>query len=495
MNAAKTSETNKTRCLDVAIVGAGFGGLGLAIRLKQNGIDNFRIFEQAEDVGGVWRDNRYPGITCDVPSHAYRFSFAPNPDWSRVCSSGEEILAYMRATAEQHDIPSLIRFGEEVTRMEFTDGRWHLQTASGFQADFNIVVTATGVLHHPVFPDIPGRDTFQGTCFHTARWQDDIDLTGKRVGIIGTGSTAIQMTGALVDTVAELKLFQRTAQWIWPLPNKEIPEDRKQAFRDSPEKLHLEYLKLTGRMNDNFAAAVVGENPEAYDLLARECEEHLDVVTDPELRAKLTPDYKVGCKRLIMSDNFYQAIQRPNATLVTDPIAEFCPAGLRLESGTMHELDVILMATGFDTHRFFRPMEVIGPDGQSIEQAWEKQNQSYMTVAVPGFPNWFMIGGPSSPIGNFSWLLTAETQFAYVLQLIERVRSQEGLALSPRAEPTAAYNAAIHDRLPETIWATGCSSWYIDAQGNIASWPWTFDKFVNDLKSPDWADWQHVKTG
>lgn len=474
----------------VAIIGAGAAGILAAIKLQQAGISNLTLFEKADDLGGTWRDNRYPGITCDVPSHAYRYSFAPNPDWSQVCSSGAEILDYFRATAEQHGIPSLIRFGEEVTRLEFTDGRWHLQTASGFHGNYNVVVTATGVLHHPVFPDIPGRRDFQGNCFHSAQWEDDVDLTGKRVGIIGTGSTAIQITGALVDTVAELKLFQRTAQWIWPLPNKEIPEDRKQAFRDSPEKLHLEYLKLTDRMNDNFAAAVVGENPEAYDLMVRECEEHLDVVTDPDLRAKLTPDYRVGCKRLIMSDNFYQAIQRPNATLVTDPIAEFCPTGLRLENGTVHELDVIVMATGFDTHRFFRPMEVIGSDGQSIEQAWEKQNQSYMTVAVPGFPNWFMIGGPSSPIGNFSWLQTAETQFGYVLQLIERLRSEAGLALSPRQEPTDAFNNAIRDRLPGTIWATGCNSWYQDTEGRIASWPWTFDKFVDDLKEPVWADWE-----
>lgn len=476
--------------LRIAIIGAGASGIMAAIKLRDAGYGDAMIFEKCSDLGGTWRDNRYPGITCDVPSHSYRYSFEPNPDWSRVFSPGPEILAYIRRTAQKHGVDRLIRYENEIVRADYHDGRWRLTSVRGDEGEFHVVVTATGVLHHPVYPDIPGLEDFQGRAFHSARWEDDVELPGKRVGIIGTGSTAIQIVGATVAEVERLSLFQRTAQWVLPLPNRAYEEGEKAEFRADPALLHGEYLRLTNRMNKTFSAAVVGENPEAYEKIVAACEEHLATVRDPELRRRLTPNYKVGCKRLIMSGEFYEAIQHPNARLVTDRIERFCREGILTVDGTVHELDVIVMATGFNTHRFFRPMEVNGPDGRTIEAAWAGGNQGYLTVAVPGFPNWFMIGGPTSPIGNFSWLLTAETQFAYIRQLIDRIAAGEARALSPKAEAAAAFNRSVRERLPRTVWATGCRSWYIDDAGNIASWPWTFEKFQGDMARPAWEDFE-----
>ncbi|MEC9345906.1 MAG: NAD(P)/FAD-dependent oxidoreductase [Pseudomonadota bacterium] len=481
---------NTRKPLGIAIIGAGASGIMAAIKLREAGHGDVTIFEKASDLGGTWRDNRYPGITCDVPSHAYRYSFAPNPDWSRVCSPGAEILEYVRGTAAAHGVDGLIRYESEIVAADWRDGRWHLESVQGDEGAFDVVITATGVLHHPVYPDIAGLEDFGGRMFHTARWPDDVDLKGKRVGIIGTGSTAIQITGAIVGKVAHLSLFQRTAQWVLPLPNRDYEEAEKALFRADPSLVDAEYVRLTTRMNTTFSAAVVGENPKAYDQIVTACEEHLATVRDPDLRRRLTPDYKVGCKRLVMSGDFYEAIQQPNATLVTDRIERVTASGIRTADGKVHELDVLVLATGFDTHRFFRPMRVSGPGGRSLDQAWSAGNQGYLTVSIPEFPNWFMIGGPTSPIGNFSWLLTAETQFAYIAQLIERIAEPGVQAVAPKRAAAETFNRNVRERLPQTVWATGCSSWYIDPAGNIASWPWTFDRFQDDLKAPDWSDFE-----
>lgn len=475
--------------LSIAIIGAGASGIMAAIKLRQSGHD-LVIFEKAADLGGTWRDNRYPGITCDVPSHAYRYSFEPNPDWSRVCSPGAEILDYVRRTAQKYGVDGLIRYDSEVLKSVFSDGRWYIGTTQGDEGAFDVVITATGVLHHPVYPDIPGLESFQGRAFHSARWEDDVSLKGKRVGIIGTGSTAIQIVGAAVEDAASISLFQRTAQWVLPLPNRDYDENEKAMYRADPALVDSEYRRLTERMNKTFSAAVVGENPEAYAAIVEACEGHLATVRDPALRLALTPDYKVGCKRLIMSGDFYAAMQRPNAHLVTDRIECFTEAGLQMANGDVHPLDVIVIATGFNTHQFFRPMEVVGPSDKTIAEAWQAGNQGYLTVAVPGFPNWFMIGGPTSPIGNFSWLLTAEAQFSYIRQLIDRIAVGDVQTIMPNQTATDAFNSSVRDRLPATVWASGCDSWYMDDAGNIASWPWTFAKFESDMKQPVWDDFE-----
>lgn len=469
----------------VAIIGAGASGILATIKLREAGVGDVTVFEKAGDLGGTWRDNRYPGLTCDVPSHLYRYEFEPNPDWSHVCSPGPEILAYLRRVADKHGVERHIRYNSEVTRAEYRGGQWSIDTVQGPQGQFDAVLMAVGVLHHPVYPNIEGLGSFDGPCFHTSRWDDSATLEGQRLGIIGTGSTATQIVGAVVGQVQKLSLFQRTAQWIMPQPNPPIEEEKKARYRADPEYLRHKYERLAQDFNGNFAAAVVGANPPVYEAIARLCLENLEQnVKDPVLREKLRPDYQVGCKRLIMHDSFYEAISRPNAELVTDGIERIEARGVRTNDGRLHELDVLVLSTGFNTHQFMRPMQVIGQGGRSIEELWANGNEAYLGVTVPGLPNWFMIGGPNSPIGNFSWLMTAENQFDYAFQLIGWLRDGRCREVAPRADVTRAFNDAIRAKMKDTVWASGCKSWYLDANGNPASWPWTYEKFKAELSAP-----------
>lgn len=480
----------RARKLRIAVIGAGASGIMALIKLREAGIEDVTIYEKADALGGTWRDNRYPGVTCDVPSHGYRYSFEPNPEWSRVCAPGTEILDYLKDVARKHNVEASIRYGHEVTRADWRDRRWHLETSKGDQGAFDAVITATGILHHPVMPDIPGLDDFEGEAFHTARWKDEVSLAGKRVGVIGTGSTATQIVGAVVDEVAHLSLFQRTAQWILPLPQAPIPEEQKALYRADPALLEQEYQRISFENNSKFAAAIVGANPGAYRAMVTACEENLARVADPVLRAKLTPSYAVGCKRMILSDNFYEALQQPNAELVTEGIERFERDGIRTKDGRLHALDVIVLATGFNTHQLFRPMQVTGRGSKTMDAAWARGNEGYKAVTVPDFPNWFMIGGPNSPIGNFSWLLTAENQFNFALKLILKLRDGNVSEIAPKREAAQAFNEAVRAKLPDTVWATGCQSWYIDPHGNIASWPRTYEKFEADMREPVWEDFE-----
>lgn len=485
----KTSE----RKLRVAIIGAGASGIMALIKMREAGYDDVTVFEKAADLGGTWRDNRYPGLTCDVPSHLYRYSFEPNPDWSHVCSPGPEILAYFKGVVEKHQVGRFIQYSSEVTKAEFVSSQWRLETVNGAQGAFDVVLVAVGVLHHPVYPDIEGLASFAGPAFHTARWPQTLSLKDKRVGIIGSGSTATQIVSVIVDEVAHLSFFQRTAQWIMPLPNVPISEAKKARYRADPQYLEDKYQRLAQEFNSGFAAALVGANPELYEQMAGECLANLENnVRDPVLREKLRPNYKVGCKRLIMSDRFYGAISQPNAEVVTDRIERIEPAGVRTRDGQLHELDMLVLATGFDTHRFVRPMQVLGRGGRSLDEIWSKANEGYLGVTVPDLPNWFMIGGPNSPIGNFSWLMTSENQFNYSMKLIERLRRGQCAEISPTRAAAKSFNDAIRAKMPDTIWATGCNSWYIDKNGNIASWPWTYEKFEADMREPVLADYEMI---
>jgi cyclohexanone monooxygenase len=480
----------KERNLRIAIVGAGASGLMALIKLREAGITDVTIFEKADSLGGTWRDNRYPGLSCDVPSLAYRYSFAPNAEWSHVCASGPEILDYFKGIAAEYDLERDIRYNCEVLKADFIDGQWRIETSDGDEGAFDAVLAAAGVLHHPAYPDIPGLDTFTGDAFHTARWPHNFSLKGKRVGLIGTGSTATQITGAVIDEVAKLSLFQRTPQWILPLANDPIPEEQRAAYRANPALLEEEFERLSAQQTESFAAAVVGENPRAYEALENYCKDHLNLVTDPDLRKRLTPDYKVGCKRLIMSGNFYQAIQKPNAELVTDGITAIEPKGVRTADGRLHEIDVLVLATGFDAHKIMSPMVITGRGGKQLDAEWSRAQEAYLAVTIPDFPNWFMIGGPNSPVGNFSWLQTAELQFGYALKLIEMIRDGNARELAPKAEALRRFNDAVKAKMPDTIWASGCKSWYINKDGHVASWPWTFARFKADMTNPVLDDYE-----
>lgn len=478
--------------LRVAIVGAGFSGIGAAIRLRQRGIDNVTIFEKADDLGGTWRDNTYPGVGCDIPSHLYRYSFAPHADWSHEYAGGAEILAYLQRTVDEFGVRPLIRLGEAIMRIAWREGAWLVETTAGEQGLFDAVIFATGVLHVPVLPDIPGRNSFAGTSFHTSRWPSDLEFAGRRVGIVGTGSTSAQLVPAIVDDVAELRLFQRTPQWIIAVENRPLSEEKRALFRAEPARMDALYNHFNELFNQRFAASLVGENDEGLAEIVRLCRDNLESnVHDRDLRRRLTPDYAPGCKRLVISSRFYPAMQRHNAMLVDQPIAAVEPQGVRTRDGVLHALDVLVFATGFDPFAFFAPAEIVGPDGRSLNDRWRGSCRAHRTAMAPGFPNLFFIGGPNSPIGNFSFLRTAEVQIDYVVQLVELLADGTARHLEPTEEATDAFNASLVDGMQRTVWVTGgCSSWYFDRQGQVASWPWSYARFEDDLRAPRLQEFQ-----
>jgi cation diffusion facilitator CzcD-associated flavoprotein CzcO len=459
-------------------------GILSAIKLKEQGLTDFTVFEKADRVGGTWRENTYPGLSCDVPSHLYSYSFAPTPDWSHRYSAGEEIQAYFERVAREHDIGDAIRFGDEVTSCQFADGRWHIETAGGHRDEVDVVIAATGVLHHPRFPEFDGIEDFEGAVFHSSRWDHDVKLDGARIGIVGTGSTAVQMTSALVDRARSLSLFQRTAQWIMPAENPPYSDDEKASFRSNPAQLAELRATLT-QMFDVFANAIVDADAPEMKMIADMCRDNLESnVRDPELREALRPDYQAACKRLIISPDFYEAIQRPNAELVTGRIERIEPAGVRTADGTLHELDVLVLATGFKTDAFMRPMTVIGRDGDTLAHAWAARPNAYMSVSIPGFPNFFMLNGPNGPVGNFSLIEVAELQFAYIMQLVEPLRSGDYREVSASRDAMEEHEAARVKAAEKTVWVTGCRSWYLDDRGIPATWPWSFDRFRSEMQSP-----------
>jgi cation diffusion facilitator CzcD-associated flavoprotein CzcO len=479
-----TGRDHDPRALRVAVVGAGMAGILTAIRLQETGLDDFTVYEKAEQVGGTWRENTYPGLACDVPSHLYSYSFAPNPEWSHRFSPGPEIQAYFEQVAREHGVDRRVRFGDAVVSCVHRDGRWHVTTEAGHHDVVDIVIAATGVLHHPHVPDIHGLETFGGAMFHSARWDHGVTLDGARLGIVGTGSTAVQIVAAVVDRVAHLTLFQRTAQWILPQENPPYTEDEKAAYRADPATLVETHAHL-GELFAVFSNAVVDASSPQIKVIEDLCLANLEEnVTDPELRERLRPTYRAACKRLVVSPDFYQAIQRPNAELVTAGIERVERAGVRTRDGRLHELDVLVLATGFRTDAFVRPMTVVGRGGRRLDDEWASRPTAYLSISVPDFPNFFMINGPNGPVGNFSLIEVAELQVGYILQLVDRIRSGDCREICATREAMEAFEAERVDATQHTIWSTGCRSWYLDDRGVPASWPWSFDRFRTEMRSP-----------
>ena len=467
----------------VAVIGAGMSGILTAIELQKAGITDFTVYEKAATLGGTWRENTYPGLCCDVPSHMYRYSFEPNAEWSHRFSPGAEIRAYFEGVAKKYDVESHIKYNTEITRARFENGRWHLECGDGALDVVDIILSAAGVLHHPVYPDIAGLDDFAGAVFHSARWDHDAPLDGRRIGIIGTGSTAVQITADLVGRVAHLSLFQRTAQWVFPQANPAFSEQEKDVFRNEAGAMDALHAALTRLFADTFGEAVIGDEEQMKNI-EEACQANLDRVTDPELKARLTPDYQAACKRLIVSDEFYEAIQQPNAELVTDAILRVEPGGVRTADGRLHPLDVLVLATGFDGHSFMRPMDLTGRDGVELSDFWAETTTAHRSISLPGFPNFFMLVGPNSPIGNFSLVDISEKQLAYIMQLIDLWRDGTANEISAKVDAMTAFNATIKDAMKDTVWVTGCQSWYLDKNGNPAMWPFPYDKFCADMTAP-----------
>jgi len=477
----------------VLIIGAGMSGILSAIKLKEAGLDNFAIYEKADRLGGTWRENTYPGISCDVPSHFYCYSFAVNPQWSRRFSPGAEIQAYFEDVAHRYGVDSLIQYRKEITRCEFDNGRWKIAMADGSTDVGDFVIAATGVLHHPAYPAIEGLDTFAGPAFHSARWRHDVPLAGKRVGVIGTGSSAIQIVGALVDEVAQLCLFQRTAQWIMPMGNPAYSEQEKEEFQRHPETIAQLRSEISRMFTDGFSNYLADVNSPQLQAIHDACVANLESsVKDPDLRERLRPNYRAACKRLIMSESFYDAIQRPNAKLVTEGIERIEKSGVRTRDGKLHELDVLVLATGFRVDRFVRPMTVVGRKGTVLDEVWKDGPFAYMAISVPDFPNLFMLNGPNSPVGNFSLIEVAELQFSYILQLIEQVRSGACKEVSASQAAMQRFDADRREQAEKTIWNSGCKSWYLDASGLPTAWPWTFDRFREEMSQPRLGDYDMI---
>ncbi len=480
--------------LRTIIIGAGMAGLLAAIKLKERGDDDFTIYEKGDCVGGTWRENTYPGLTCDVPAHAYTYSFAYNPEWSSFMAPGPEIREYFQSMAERYGVMEHIRFNEEVTSCDWRDGEWHVRTSTGREDRGNALVAATGVLHHPSYPDIEGLDDFAGACFHSARWDHSVPLDGKRIGVIGTGSTGVQIVSALADRAAKLTHFQRTAQWIMGRPGKAYTEEEKQAFRNDPALIEAVRNNPEGAANrDRFLRAVIEpESPahaELESLLTAQLEER---VSDPVLREKLRPNYRAACKRLIFANDYYDAVQMPNVEVETRKITRVEPAGVRLDDGTLVELDVLVLATGFRADQFVRPMKITGVGGADLERLWAEVPRAYFAVTVPDFPNMVLLNGPAGPVGNFSLIDVAEAQWGYFDKLLEPVRQGECEGIAPTREALDAYDDRRREAAGKTIWASGCKSWYIGGDGLPQVWSWPMDYFWEVMAQPDFGDYEKI---
>ena len=475
------------RTLKVGIIGAGMSGLCMAIKLQDAGIDSFTIFEKADEVGGTWRDNTYPGLSCDVPSSYYAYSFRANPDWSRLLPPGPEVQAYFRQVADERGIRPHIRFGTDITSAGYRDGQWWVTTAAGEEV-FDVLITATGFLRVPRCPEIPGLETFAGPVFHSSRWDHSVSLPDKRIGLIGTGSTGVQITAELGGKVRALKIFQRTAQWVYPWPNLRYPAVARAALRRWPRLNALGYRFWGWFARNTFGAAPVrpGWQRTFYQM---PCRWNLRLsVRDPELRRKLTPKDQSMCKRLVFAGHFYRSVQQPGVEVVTESIDHIEPRGIVTADGTLHEIGLLVLATGFDARAYVRPMQIIGEDGLRLDEAWADGPTAYRSVAVPGFPNLFMLMGPHSPIGNNSLVPVAEDQADYAMWWINQIRDGHVVAAAPTEAATKDYNERMKAVMPQTIWVTGCSSWYLGKDGLPELFPWPPERHREMLRNPELAD-------
>ncbi len=464
----------------VVIIGAGMSGICLVIKLREMGITNITVLEKAETIGGTWRENRYPGVACDVPSHAYTYSFEPNPGWSSFFAGGQEIHEYYKRVYYKYGVNFNTRLNEGVTSCVYNDGQWTVKTTQGNTYTADLLFSATGILHQPKYPDIPGLDSFAGIAMHSARWDKSLDIKGKRIGVIGTGSSAAQLIPELINTPGtDVTVFQRTAQWLVEAKNKAYSEADKQRFREQPWRMALvrNLSLLTFAQGTSALTDDSWWGRKMHQLFAWNARRYIEnSIADPVLRAKLTPDYKFGCKRVVMNETFYPAIQKPNAHLVTDAIERIEPKGVVTKDGKLHEIDILVLATGFDPAAFMRPMEFRGRNGLSIDDAWKEKITAYRSLMIPQFPNFFLMLGPNSPIGNYSVIAMSEIQADYCLELVKLWQDGKLKEIEAKPEAVQRWRDLLKSKMKHTVWASGCQSWYLDADGDPLTWP---DKWKN----------------
>lgn len=472
----------------IAILGAGFSGMGMAIRLRQEGFDNFTIYEKADEVGGTWRENVYPGVACDVPSHLYSFSFEPNPNWTRRYSSGSEIWDYMKQCARKYDLYRSIKFQKTVSAIRHDGGEWRIEFADGAVETADFVISGLGGLHVPNTPDIPGKADFKGPIYHTAQWRDDVDLAGKRVAIIGSAASAVQIIPEIVGKVAHLDVYQRTPNWVLPRHSYGYPKWLRNVFAKAPLLARAYRAFYFNLLELRFLAFHKTENAMKSTVRKMFEKQLRDQVPDLSLRKKLTPDYPVGCKRILISDDYLPAIQRDNVELVTDGIDAVTASGVRTKDGRERAVDVIVMATGFKVFDILDSIDVTGPSGRSLRDAWVDGVKAHRTVAAPGFPNFFLLLGPNSGLGHNSVILMIEAQVNYVIDLIRRAGA--GAMIAPTEAAANAYDVRIQRELRERVWAAACGAWYVDENGrNFTLYPQNVRAFIKEMREPDMAEY------
>ena len=465
--------TTDTDQLPIAIVGAGFAGLGMAVELQQAGIDSFTIYEAASEVGGTWRENTYPGCACDIPSHLYSFSFELNPHWSRAYSPQPEIQRYLVDCARDYDLYSKIQFDTRIERAEFDEeqGIWTLVDGAGNELQARALVLGVGGLREPNILNIQGLEDFQGAHFHSARWDHDVDLRGKRVGVVGTGASGVQIVPAIADEVEELTVFQRTPPWVLPRNDRHYSFVEKALFSAVPG-LQRAYRALLYWFHEARGTGFVSapQLMELFQTFGRGFIE--DSFDDPKLQKKVTPDYTMGCKRVLFSDDYYRTLARDDVHLVDRAVERFRADGVVDAAGDDHRLDAVVFATGFQIHDFLSHIDISGRDGRNLNEEWSDGSEAYFGVAVHGFPNLFMLIGPNSGLGHNSIVFMIEAQTHLIRQALQTIADEGATSMEVRPAAQRNFNRSVQQRMGDTVWKSGCDSWYLDDDGtNRTLWP------------------------
>jgi cation diffusion facilitator CzcD-associated flavoprotein CzcO len=475
----------------IVIIGAGFGGLGTAIELQRHRFTDIVVLEKADRIGGVWRDNTYPNAECDVPSSLYSWSFASNPTWERRYSGQADILRYIDRVVDEVGLRDLVRTGVEVTGAAYDEdtATWRVETATGETLTADFLVTAVGQLSRPVIPDLPGIDTFAGPAFHSAQWDHSVDLTGKRVAVIGTGASAIQFVPGIQPAAGHVTVFQRSAPYVVPKPDRAYTRTHH-AMYDRFPRTQAFGRNLTWVLSEQLNKSLTGTAP-MKKLMEAGWRLHLRrQVRDPRLRAKLRPDYPIGCKRLLFSNDWYPALVQPNLDVVTEAVVEVLPDGVRSADGRVHEADVIIFGTGFAATEFLAPMKIQGTGGLSLDDAWSDGARAYLGICVPGFPNLGLVYGPNTNLGGSSIINMMESQSAYIRQLVQAVAP--GGSIAVRRESEERFDDEVQRRLADSVWG-GCSSWYRDEGGRVTTnWPGMVAEYKARTARVDLADFAVV---
>ena len=478
----------------VAVIGSGFGGLGAAVRLRAEGITDFVVLERAGSVGGTWRDNSYPGCACDVPSHLYSFSFAPNPDWPRTFSGQPEIRAYLERVADRFQLRAHLRFDHEVlsARWDRAEAVWEVDTSQGrYRAD--VLVAACGPLSDPAVPDVPGIDGFPGEVFHSARWDHGYDLAGKRVAVVGTGASAIQIVPMIQPQVGRLVLFQRTPPWVMPRMDRDITAAERWVYRRFPAVQRALRTALWGLREYQVGAFVKrpGLLRAAQALAKRNIDQH---IADPVLRAKLTPGYRFGCKRVLLSNTYYPALAQPNVDVVASGLREVRGSTVVAADGTEHEVDAIVFSTGFHVTDLPIGSRITGAAGHTLAEEWKDGMAALRGTTVSGFPNLLMVIGPNTGLGNSSMVLMIESQLNYLADFMRSLDAPGLRALTPTSSAQRRWNDDVQRRMRRTVWTTGgCQSWYLDANGrNTSLWPGTTAHFRRETSRVDLSEYDRI---